>query len=64
MTKKEIRNLAKRIVEAEIKRKNAKNKKEKEAAELEILKLSEQAITLEDMISVDEYIHTHFKKIF
>lgn len=64
MTKKEIRNLAKRIVEAEIKRKNAKNKKDKEAAELEILTLSKQATTLEDMISIDEYIQTHFKKVF
>lgn len=64
MTKKEIRNLAKRIVEAEIKRNNAKNKKEKDAAELEILKLSEQMTTLDDIISVDEYIQTHFKKMF
>lgn len=64
MTKKEIRNLAKRIVEAEIKRKNAKNKQDKEAAELEILTLSKQATTLEDMISIDEYIQTHFKKVF
>lgn len=64
MTKKEIRNLAKRIVEAEKKRANAKNKKEKEAAELEILKLSEQAISLDDLISIDEYIQTHFKKMF
>ena len=64
MTKKEIQNLAKRIVEAELKRKNAKNKKEKDAAELEILILSKEATTLEDMISIDEYIQTHFKKIF
>ncbi len=64
MTKKEIKNLAKRIVEAEIKRKNAKSKKDKEAAELEILTLSKQATTLEDMISIDEYIQTHFKKVF
>ena len=64
MTKKEIKNLAKRIVEAELKRKNAKNKKEKDAAELEILNLSKEATTLEDMISIDEYIQTHFKKIF
>lgn len=64
MTKKEIRNLAKRIVEAEIKRNNAKNKKEKDAAELEILKLSEQMTTLDDIISVDEYIQTHFRKMF
>lgn len=64
MTKKEIRNLAKRIVEAEKKRTNAKNKKEKEAAELEILKLSEQATSLDDLISIDEYIQTHFKKMF
>ena len=64
MTKKEIKNLAKRIVEAEIKRKNAKNKKDKDAAELEILKLSEQMTSLDDIISVDEYIQTHFKKMF
>lgn len=64
MTKKEIRNLAKRIVEAEKKRKNAKNKKDKQAAELEILKLSEQVTSLEDMISIDEYIQTHFSKMF
>ena len=64
MTKKEIKNLAKRIVEAEIKRKNAKNKKDKDAAELEILKLSEQMTSLNDIISVDEYIQTHFKKMF
>ena len=64
MTQKEIRNLAKRIVDAEIRRKNAKNKKDKEAAELEILKLSEQATSLEDMISIDEYIQTHFNKMF
>ena len=64
MTKKEIRNLAQRIVEAEIKRKNAKNKKDKDAAELEILKLSEQMTSLNDIISVDEYIQTHFKKMF
>ena len=64
MTKKDIKNLAKRIVEAEIKRKNAKNKKDKDAAELEILKLSEQMTSLNDIISVDEYIQTHFKKMF
>jgi len=64
MTQKEIRNLAKRIVDAEIRRKNAKNKKDKEAAELEILQLSQQAISLEDMISIDTYIQTHFKKMF
>ena len=64
MTEKEIKNLAKRIVEAEKKRTNAKNKKEKEAAELEILKLSEQATSLDDLISIDEYIQTHFRKMF
>lgn len=64
MTQKEIRNLAKRIVDAEIRRKNAKNKKDKEAAELEILQLSQQATSLEDMISIDTYIQTHFKKMF
>lgn len=64
MTQKEIKSLAKRIVDAEIRRKNAKNKKDKEAAELEILQLSQQAISLEDMISIDTYIQTHFKKMF
>lgn len=64
MTQKEIRNLAKRIVDAEIRRKNAKSKKDKEAAELEILQLSQQATSLEDMISIDTYIQTHFKKMF
>ncbi len=64
MTQKEIRNLAKRIVDAEIRRKNAKSKEDKEAAELEILQLSQQAISLEDMISIDTYIQTHFKKMF
>lgn len=64
MTQKEIKSLAKRIVDAEIRRKNAKNKKDKEAAELEILQLSQQATSLEDMISIDTYIQTHFKKMF
>ena len=56
MKKKELKNLAKRIANAELIIQTSSDKKEINDAKKEIIELSNHAIDLEDMIILDELV--------
>ena len=56
MKKKELKNLAKRIAEAEYIIQTSSDKKEINKAKNSIMELSNHAIDLEDMIILDELV--------
>ena len=56
MKAKEIKNLAKKIVQQEINLRNATSTEEKGRAEKEIIRLSACVKSIEDMIALDEAI--------
>lgn len=56
MKKKELKNLAKRIADAELIIQTSSDKKEINDAKKKIMELSNHAIDLEDMIILDELV--------
>ena len=56
MKKKELKNLAKRIADAELIIQTSSDKKEINDAKKKIIELSNHAIDLEDMIILDELV--------
>ena len=56
MKKKELKNLAKRIADAELIIQKSSDKKEINDAKKKIIELSNHAIDLEDMIILDELV--------
>ena len=56
MKQKEIKNLAKKIAQQELKIQNATSLQEKSEAENEIIKLSSKVNSIEDMLALDEAI--------
>lgn len=56
MKQKEIKNLAKKIAQQELKLQKATSPQEKSEAENEIIKLSSKVNSIEDMLALDEAI--------
>lgn len=56
MKQKEIKNLAKKIAQQELKLQKATSLQEKNEAENEIIKLSSKVNSIEDMVALDEAI--------
>lgn len=62
MNRKQLKNLAKEIANAEVIIQNSNNSKEISEAKSKIYKLSASIQTLEDMLYVDEIIQEFFRK--
>lgn len=56
MKAKEIKNLAKKIAEAELKMRAAVDPNEKSALEVEIVSLCSRAQSMEDMLAIDDAV--------
>lgn len=62
MNKKEIKNLAKRIADAEYIIQNSLDKEEVKKAKSTIMELSKRITSLEDMMILDEMIQEYFSE--
>ena len=62
MNKKEIKNLAKRIADAEYTIQNSLDKEEIKKAKSTIMELSKRITSLEDMMILDEMIQEYFSE--
>lgn len=62
MKKKELKNLAKKIVKYELILQNSTDEKEKKQAQSEIMKLSSEVHSFEDIDLLDEMIQELLKK--
>ena len=62
MNKKEIKNLAKRIADAEYTIQNSLDKEEVKKAKSTIMELSKRITRLEDMMILDEMIQEYFSE--
>lgn len=62
MNKKEIKNLAKRIADAEYTIQNSLDKEEVKKAKSTIMELSKRITSLEDMMILDEMIQEYFSE--
>lgn len=62
MKKKELKNLAKKIAEAEINLQNAVTPKDKEEARNKIFELSSHVKSLDDIMALDEFIQDFIKE--
>ena len=63
MKQKELKNLAKKIAKAELAIQNAEDDKAKRQAEKEIMHLSGQVRSIEDMVILDELIQDEIIKL-
>lgn len=63
MKRKELINLAKKIAKAELIIQKTKDDAIKKKAEQEIMRLSGQVSTLEDMMLIDEIVQDFFSKL-
>ena len=62
MNKKEIKNLAKRIADAEYTIQNSLDKEEVKKAKSTIMELSKRITSFEDMMILDEMIQEYFSE--
>lgn len=62
MTKKELKNLASKITEAELTIQNSVDQKEKKQAMAEIIALSKQITSFEEIDALDTLIQENLKK--
>ena len=62
MKKKELKNLAKKIVKYELILQNSTDEKEKKQAQSEIMKLSSEVHSFDDIDLLDEMIQEFLKK--
>jgi hypothetical protein len=63
MKRKELKNLAKKIAQAEINRSNAKNEEERASAERIIFGLTSRIHNMTDMLMIDDYIQEEIAKL-
>ena len=63
MKRKELKNLAKKIAQAEINRSNAVNEEERASAERIIFGLTSRIHNMTDMLVIDDYIQEEIAKL-
>ncbi len=63
MKRKELKNLAKKIAQAELNRSNAKNEEERASAERIIFGLTSRIHNMTDMLMIDDYIQEEIAKL-